>query len=107
MKIAVLVPDGAADLPLDQLDGKTPLEAASIPTMDRIAVLGTTGTARMVPVGMPAGSDVANLSLFGYDPSEELRRPRPDRSREPRPFRSLRVDRFQVQPRLDRRRKDA
>jgi 2,3-bisphosphoglycerate-independent phosphoglycerate mutase len=70
MKIAVLVPDGAADLPLDQLDGRTPLEAAGIPAMDRIAALGTTGTARMVPEGMPAGSDVANLSLFGYDPSE-------------------------------------
>ena len=70
MKIAVLVPDGAADLPLDQLGGKTPLEAASVPNMDRITVLGTTGTARMVPAGMPAGSDVANLSLFGYDPSE-------------------------------------
>lgn len=70
MKIAVLVPDGAADLPLDQLGGKTPLEAASVPNMDRITVHGTTGTARMVPAGMPAGSDVANLSLFGYDPSE-------------------------------------
>jgi len=70
MKIAVLVPDGAADLPLDQLGGKTPLEAASTPNMDRVAVLGTTGTALMVPAGMPAGSDVANLSLFGYDPSE-------------------------------------
>ena len=70
MKIAVLVPDGAADLPLDQLGGKTPLEAAGTPNMDRVAVLGSTGTARMVPAGMPAGSDVANLSLFGYDPSE-------------------------------------
>jgi len=70
MKIAVLVPDGAADLALDQLDGKTPLEAANIPNTDRVAVLGATGTARMVPAGMPAGSDVANLSLFGYDPSE-------------------------------------
>lgn len=70
MKIAVLVPDGAADLPLDQLGGKTPLEAAGTPNMDRVAVLGATGTARMVPAGMPAGSDVANLSLFGYDPSE-------------------------------------
>jgi 2,3-bisphosphoglycerate-independent phosphoglycerate mutase len=70
MKIAVLVPDGAADLPLDKLGGKTPLEAARIPTIDRIAALGATGTARMVPSGMPAGSDVANLSLLGYDPKE-------------------------------------
>jgi 2,3-bisphosphoglycerate-independent phosphoglycerate mutase len=70
MKIAVLVPDGAADLPLDRLAGKTPLEAANIPNMDAVARLGTTGTARMVPPGMSPGSDVANLSLLGYDPTE-------------------------------------
>ncbi|MCJ7652573.1 MAG: cofactor-independent phosphoglycerate mutase [Actinobacteria bacterium] len=69
IKVAVLVPDGAADLPLEKLGGKTPLEAADIPNMDKVVGLGTTGTARMVPPGMPPGSDVANLSLFGYDPS--------------------------------------
>ncbi|MFH1150308.1 MAG: cofactor-independent phosphoglycerate mutase [Actinomycetota bacterium] len=67
-KVAVLVPDGAADLPLDELNGRTPLEAASIPRMDEVARLGRIGTMATVPPGMPAGSDVANLSLLGYDP---------------------------------------
>ncbi len=68
LKIAVLVPDGAADVPLDVLDGQTPLEAARIPTMDRVARVGVTGTAATVPPGLPPGSDVANLALMGYDP---------------------------------------
>ncbi|MHB8896408.1 MAG: 2,3-bisphosphoglycerate-independent phosphoglycerate mutase, partial [Candidatus Geothermincolia bacterium] len=69
LKIAVLVPDGAADQPLEALGGKTPLEAARIPNIDSIARRGATGTAATVPAGMPPGSDVANLSLMGYDPS--------------------------------------
>jgi 2,3-bisphosphoglycerate-independent phosphoglycerate mutase len=68
LKIAVLVPDGAADLGLDALDGLTPLQAASIPNMDRVARDGATGTATTVPPGLPPGSDVANLALMGYDP---------------------------------------
>ncbi len=68
-KIAVLVPDGAADLSLDELGGRTPLEVARTPAMDRIALSGRTGTARTIPKGMTPGSDVANLSLLGYDPS--------------------------------------
>jgi 2,3-bisphosphoglycerate-independent phosphoglycerate mutase len=68
LKIAVLVPDGAADLALDALGGLTPLEAASIPNMDRVARDGATGTAATVPPGLPPGSDVANLALMGYDP---------------------------------------
>lgn len=69
LKVAVLVPDGAADLPLDALGGKTPLEAARTPNMDAVAREGATGTAATVPAGMPPGSDVANLSLMGYDPA--------------------------------------
>jgi 2,3-bisphosphoglycerate-independent phosphoglycerate mutase len=69
LKIAVLVPDGAADRPLDVLGGRTPLEAANIPNMDRVAGDGMTGTAATVPAGLPPGSDVANLSLMGYDPA--------------------------------------
>ncbi|PKQ27856.1 MAG: cofactor-independent phosphoglycerate mutase [Candidatus Anoxymicrobium japonicum] len=69
LKIAVLVPDGAADLSLDVLGGKTPLAAAHIPNMDRIARDGIIGTAATVPPGIPPGSDVANLSLMGYDPT--------------------------------------
>lgn len=69
LKVAVLVPDGAADLPLDELGGRTPLEAARTPNMDAIASRGATGTVQTVPAGMPSGSDVANLSLLGYDPA--------------------------------------
>ncbi len=67
-KYLFLVPDGAADYPLDELGGKTVLEAARIPHMDMLAERGVCGTAITVPSGMPAGSDVANLSLLGYDP---------------------------------------
>jgi 2,3-bisphosphoglycerate-independent phosphoglycerate mutase len=69
LKIAVLVPDGAADLPLESLGGRTPLEAALIPNMDELAAGGAHGTAATVPEGMPSGSDVANLALMGYDPA--------------------------------------
>ncbi len=68
LRVAVLIPDGAADLPLESIEGKTPLEAARTPNMDEITRMGTTGTLRTVPRGMPPGSDVANLSLLGYDP---------------------------------------
>ncbi len=68
MKYAIIIPDGAADVPLDELDGKTPLEAADIPNMDWIASHGKCGAVQNVPKGMHPGSDVAILSLFGYDP---------------------------------------
>lgn len=68
LKVAVLVPDGAADRPLEQLGGLTPLEAARTPNMDEVAARGATGLLRTVPPGMQPGSDVANLSLLGYDP---------------------------------------
>ena len=68
MKHVVFLADGMADQPVPQLDGKTPLEVAHHPNMDRIARYGRFGTARTVPEHMPAGSDTANLSVFGYDP---------------------------------------
>ncbi len=68
MKLVILLGDGMADHPIEALDGKTPLEAADTPNMDRIARLGRGGLARNVPAGMPPGSDVANLSVMGYDP---------------------------------------
>ena len=68
MKYAIIIPDGAADEPLEQLGGKTPFEAADIPNMDRIATEGRQGTARTVPDGFESGSDVATMSLLGYDP---------------------------------------
>ena len=70
MKYAIIIPDGAADLPLEDLGGKTPLEAARTPNMDWIASHGKIGTAAMVPTGMPCGSDVAILSVLGYDPRQ-------------------------------------
>lgn len=64
----MLICDGAADRPIESLDGKTPLEAAHTPNMDEIAARGTMGMLKTVPDGMTPGSDVANLSLLGYDP---------------------------------------
>jgi 2,3-bisphosphoglycerate-independent phosphoglycerate mutase len=69
MKYAIIIPDGAADEPLAELGGKTPLEAAPTPNMDRIALEGRQGTARTVPPGFESGSDVATMSLLGYDPA--------------------------------------
>ncbi len=68
IKCAVLIGDGMADEPLEQLGGRTPLEAAAIPNMTRIARQGQIGRIRTVPPGMPPGSDVATLSVLGYDP---------------------------------------
>lgn len=70
MKYAIIVPDGAADEPLEVLGGKTPLEAACTPNMDWIARHGRVGTVRNIPPNLPAGSDVAILSVLGYDPAE-------------------------------------
>ncbi|HEY2586822.1 MAG TPA: cofactor-independent phosphoglycerate mutase [Tepidisphaeraceae bacterium] len=69
MKYAIIIPDGAADEPLKELGGKTPLEAAHTPNMDRIAMEGRQGTARTVPEGFESGSDVATMCLLGYDPN--------------------------------------
>lgn len=68
MKYAIIIPDGAADAPLAELDGRTPLEAAHTPNMDRIAMTGRQGLVRTVPDGFESGSDVAIMSLLGYDP---------------------------------------
>ena len=70
IKYAFLVPDGAADHPLDELGGKTPLQAASTPQMDYLAAHGRLGRVETVPAEMTPGSDVATLSLLGYDPAK-------------------------------------
>ncbi|MBC8472663.1 MAG: cofactor-independent phosphoglycerate mutase [Planctomycetes bacterium] len=67
-KYVIVIPDGAADEPLEQFGNKTVLEAAHTPGMDKISTLGRQGLVRTVPVGMEAGSDVAQMSLLGYDP---------------------------------------
>src|SRR3984957_18846036 len=69
MKFAIIIPDGAADEPLKELSGKTPLEAADTPNMDWIASHGIQGVARTVPDGFESGSDVATMCLLGYDPA--------------------------------------
>ncbi|MDD1674799.1 MAG: cofactor-independent phosphoglycerate mutase [Methanomicrobiales archaeon] len=68
MKCAVLLADGMADRPLGQLGGQTPLEFAHTPNMDYIAEEGACGMLRTIPFGFEAGSDIANLSILGYDP---------------------------------------
>ena len=67
MKYVFLVGDGMADEPIAELGGRTPLEAAHTPNMDRIAARGRVGRVKTIPDGLPPGSDVANLSLLGYD----------------------------------------
>ena len=69
MKYVICVPDGCADEPLDALGGRTPLEVASMPTLDRLAARGEVGRTAVIPPGMPPGSDVGNMSILGYDPS--------------------------------------
>ncbi|MGH9211592.1 MAG: cofactor-independent phosphoglycerate mutase [Acidimicrobiales bacterium] len=68
MKYVICVPDGCADQPLDELGGRTPLEAASMPTLAKLAARGEVGRAAVIPDGMPPGSDVGNMSILGYDP---------------------------------------
>jgi 2,3-bisphosphoglycerate-independent phosphoglycerate mutase len=68
MKHVIVVPDGAADFPLPQLDGRTPLEAADTPNMDWVAMNGRQGRMVTVPDGCSPGTGVAMLSILGYDP---------------------------------------
>ncbi len=69
MKYVVCVPDGCADEPSDALDGRTPLEVASMPNLAALAARGEVGRAGVIPPGMPPGSDVGNMSILGYDPA--------------------------------------
>ena len=68
MKYVLIIPDGVADEPQSELDGQTPLEAASTPNADRVVREGRIGRTNNVPASMPSGSDVGTMSLFGYDP---------------------------------------
>lgn len=69
MKYIILLGDGMSDEPIAELDGKTPLQAAHTPHMDKLAQQGIIGLAETVPQAFHPGSDVANLSVFGYDPA--------------------------------------
>ncbi len=66
----VLVPDGCADEPLRELDGRTPLEAAHMPHLAALAARAEVGLADVIPHGLPPGSDVGNLAILGFDPAE-------------------------------------
>jgi 2,3-bisphosphoglycerate-independent phosphoglycerate mutase len=68
VKYAIIIPDGAADDPVEDLGGKTPLEVAHTPHLDWISTHGRQGIVRTVPAGFESGSDVAIMTLLGYDP---------------------------------------
>ena len=68
MKYITILGDGMADEPIEALGGLTPLEAAATPTMDVLASGGEMGMVQNVPLGMSPGSEIANLSVMGYDP---------------------------------------
>ena len=69
MKYAILQCDGMPDRPIDALGGRTPLEVAGTPNLDRLAREGRFGRCAVIPKGFPPGSDIGNLSIFGYDPA--------------------------------------
>ena len=68
MKYAILVGDGMSDYPIEELNNRTPIEVAKIPNMNDIAKNGLIGLVKTVPRGMKPASDIANLSIMGYDP---------------------------------------
>ncbi len=68
MKYLVLVPDGASDYPLKELNNKTPLQVANMPNIDKLANNCELGLAQTIPDDFSPGSDVANLNILGYDP---------------------------------------
>ncbi|MEW6095292.1 MAG: cofactor-independent phosphoglycerate mutase [bacterium] len=70
MKYILLVGDGMADYPIEEIGGKTPLQVANIPNLDYLAKNGAVGMIKTIPDGMPPGSDIANLSVLGYDPKK-------------------------------------
>lgn len=70
MKYVVILGDGMADWPLDELQGETPLFRARTPVMDALAKVSEIGTVSTIPDGMAPGSDTANLSVMGYDPKK-------------------------------------
>ena len=70
MKYVIVLGDGMADLPIEQLGGKTPLAAANTPVLDGLSKKSEIGMADTIPEGMNPGSDTANLSVLGYDPKK-------------------------------------
>jgi 2,3-bisphosphoglycerate-independent phosphoglycerate mutase len=73
LKYLILLGDGMADWPLPDYDNRTPLEVANTPAMDALVSRGVLGRFSPIPEGMPPGSDIGNLSMFGYDPRQAFR----------------------------------
>src|ERR1700716_1999014 len=69
MKYVVLAPEGCGVEPLAELDDRTPLEAAAMPALSRLAARSEVGRAAVIPDGLPPGSDVGNMAILGYDPA--------------------------------------
>ena len=67
-KYLIVVPDGCGDYPIEELDGKTILEASNTPNLDKLSQMGIVGQVKTVPDNMSPGSDIANMSILGYDP---------------------------------------
>jgi 2,3-bisphosphoglycerate-independent phosphoglycerate mutase len=70
VKYLVFVPDGCADVPLDELGGRTPLETARMPRLAQLAARAEVGRADVIPSGLPPGSDVGNMAILGFDPAQ-------------------------------------
>lgn len=70
MKYIIVLGDGMADYPIEELGGKTPLSYANTPVMDQMAAVSEIGLAKMIPDGMKPGSDTANLAVIGYNPRQ-------------------------------------
>ncbi|MBT5205720.1 MAG: 2,3-bisphosphoglycerate-independent phosphoglycerate mutase [Acidimicrobiales bacterium] len=69
MKYVICVPDGCADLPVPELEGRTPMDVAHMPVLAALAARSTVGRAAVIPEGMAPGSDVGNMSIMGFDPA--------------------------------------
>ncbi|MCH5228158.1 MAG: cofactor-independent phosphoglycerate mutase [Muribaculaceae bacterium] len=72
MKYILILGDGMSDLPVEALNGKTPLQAANTPWFDFLAANGKTGLLYTIPLGFPPGSEVGNMSILGYDVKESF-----------------------------------
>src|SRR5574344_1050854 len=70
MKYVIVLGDGMADRPIEEIDQKTPLEYAETPTLDCLSKVSEIGLVHTIPEGMKPGSDTANLSVLGYDPKK-------------------------------------
>ena len=66
MKYVIFILDGSSDLPIEELGGKTPLQVSNTPNIDKLAEKGFGGFTNNVPEGYTPGSDVANMSIFGF-----------------------------------------